>query len=120
MNLRSRWSDFRQRRHPRAARIAIVAACVLAAVYSWPLGSILLRLYFPEPGRYCGTPEVFALLAGAVVVAPAALLLGAIQIPARRELQDRPPWRTASLAALALLLSLVLANWLALIKLIWL
>jgi len=80
----------------------------------------MLRLYFPEPGRHCGTPEVFTLLAGAVIVAPAALLLGALQFPARRALLDRPPWRTASLAALALLPLLVLANWLALIKLVWL
>jgi type II secretory pathway component PulL len=80
----------------------------------------MLSLYFPEPGQRCGTPEVFALLAGAVVVAPAALLLGAIQIPARRELHDRPPWRTASLAALAFLVLLVLANWFSLIKLVWL
>jgi drug/metabolite transporter (DMT)-like permease len=120
MNLRSRWSNFRQRRHPTAARIAIAVACALVAVYGWPLGSVLLGLYSPEPGRYCATPEVFALFTGAVIVAPAALLLGALQIPARRELHDRPPWRTAALAALALLILLVLANWLALIKLVWL
>jgi hypothetical protein len=120
MSLRNHRSNFPQRRHPTAARIGIVVAGALVAVYGWLLGSLVLHVDLPEPGRYCGTPEAFALLTGAVIVAPAALLLGAVQIPARRELHGRPSWRTAAVAALALLLLLVLVNWLALIKLLWL
>ena len=120
MNLRTRWASFRQRPHPTAARVAIVVATALAAVYGWPLGSIIHRLHFPEPGRYCGTPEVFALLAGAVMVAPSALLLAATQPAARRALYGRPLWRTTSFAALVALSVLAVANWLALIELVWL
>jgi hypothetical protein len=119
MSLRARWFNFRQRLHPTAAKIAIVFASALAAVYSWSLASIMRRLYFPEPGRRCATPEVGALLVGAVIVAPAAFLLAATQVAIRRALPDRPVWRTLSYTALVVLLLLVVANWLALIKLIW-
>jgi hypothetical protein len=76
-------------------------------------------VYFPEPGRYCGTPEVFALPFGAVVVAPGTLLFAAVQHAARRALRDRPSWRNISSAVLVYLLLLVAANWLSLIKLLW-
>ncbi len=120
MSLRTRWSNFRQRPHPATARFAIVLASAFAGAYGWPLVSIMRRLWFPEPGRRCGTPEVFALLAGAVIVAPLALLLAAIQPAMRRALADRPLWRALSYTALVVLVLLVVANWVALIKLVWL
>lgn len=104
----------------RAPRAAIVLASAFAAAYAWPLVSILCRLWFPEPGRRCGTPEVVALLAGAVIVAPLALLLAAIQPAMRRALPERPLWRALSYIAVVVLILLVVANWVSLIKLVWL
>ena len=119
MSLRTHWSGS-WLRHPTAARIVVVFASVLVVAYGWPLGNILLRLYFPEPGRYCGTPEVMALLVGAVIVAPAALLLAAAQVSIRGALPERTLWRPLSYTALVALPLLVVANWIAFIKLVWL
>lgn len=102
---------------PLLAKSAVVLSLALAVPYGWFLGLILYGLYGPSP-RSCSTAEMFALLAGAGIVAPLAILLVVAIARFRAGTgADRRIWRAVSWLAVASLLIAVGTNWVVLFRL---
>ena len=102
---------------PRLAKLSVVLGLVLAAPYCWFLALVLYSLYGPTP-RPCSTSEMFGLIAGAVVVAPLAILLVAASARFRKAIPTQRVWRAISWLAVAALLAAVGVNWVILVRLV--
>jgi len=102
---------------PLLAKSSAVLGLGLAVPYAGFLALILYGLYGPTP-KPCGTPEVLALTAGAVVVAPIAVLLVVANARFRAALPAQRAWQAASWLAVVSLLVAVGTNWVILLRVI--
>lgn len=57
-----------------ALKIFVTLITGFAAYYAYFLGAIFDDLFFPAPGEFCATGDVWALEAGAIIFAPLALI----------------------------------------------
>jgi hypothetical protein len=101
----------------RLAKLSAVLGLGLAVPYGGFLARLLYRLYGPAH-EHCGTPEVLALTAGAVVVAPLAVLLVVAMARYRAGIAAHRAWQAVSCLAVVALLLAVGANWLVFLRLI--
>ena len=104
-------------RSPLRVKVSAVLGLGLAAFYYWSLAVVLYSLYGPGHGR-CGTPQVLALTAGAVVVTPIALLLVFAIVRFRSRIAARRTWRAISLLAGVALLAAAGINWFFFVRLV--
>lgn len=94
-----------------ALKAFVSLSATFAAYYIYFLGSVFRDLFFPPPGRFCGTGDVWALEAAAIFFAPLALLgsVGLWFIGRRRQTVGVGFSRTSKISLIILVLC-ALAN----------